>query len=86
MTILNLQGVPSPPVVVVGSGYDFLFKSLLAHCVKANVSEEKGEFKYYYGKVMLFCVGISKEPCRRENFGRFSTKNFAAKQLNNCQT
>ena len=54
--------------------------------LKANVSEEKGEFKYYYGKVMLFCVGISKEPCRRENFGRFSTKNFAAKQLNNCQT
>ena len=54
--------------------------------LKANVSEEKGEFKYYYGKVVLFCVGISKEPCRRENFGRFSTKNFAAKQLNNCQT
>ena len=54
--------------------------------LKTNVSEEKGEFKYYYGKVVLFCVGISKEPCRRENFGRFSTKNFAAKQLNNCQT
>ena len=33
MAILNLQGVPFHPVVVVDLGYDFLFKSLLGHCV-----------------------------------------------------
>ena len=53
MTILNLWDVPFHPVVVVGSGYDFLFKSILAHCgilltgdserfpVPANQSREK---------------------------------------------
>ena len=32
MTILNLWGIPFHPVVLVGLGYNFLFKPILAHC------------------------------------------------------
>ena len=37
MMILNLAGVPLHPVVVVGLGYDFLFKSILALCVEVSI-------------------------------------------------
>ena len=36
MAILNLNGVSFHPVVVIGLDYDFLFKSILGHCVKGQ--------------------------------------------------
>jgi hypothetical protein len=48
MAILNLKGVPFHPVVFVGLGYDFLFKSLLAHCehVLYNVGASKQDVTF----------------------------------------
>ena len=38
MAILNLQGVPFHPVVVICLGYDILFKFLLGHCALVNAT------------------------------------------------
>ena len=43
MLILILLGIPFYAVVVFSLGYDFLFKSILGHCVQVMMKELERE-------------------------------------------
>ena len=63
------QNVPFHPVVVVGSGYDFLFNSLLEHCDYVS----KGFLLLYYGQFdqkgsnIKYLSPPLQNPCRQSH-------------------